>query len=102
LITTDFFSISDLLRTIFNPFRQISVVNLRPDAPLDVRFRAWGDKQFSRFVGFFMRFFLIIVGVLVILLQSLLGFLMILFHILLPILPLVCLILFFTTGGFDV
>jgi hypothetical protein len=95
LITSDFFSISQLLRTLFNPFRQISVVNLRPDAPVDVRFRAWGDKLLSRFIGAFMRTCLIFIGILALLFQLLFGFLMILLHLALPFLPLLCLIYFF-------
>jgi len=97
--TADYFSIGLLLKTLFNPFRQISNVNLRPDAPMDVKFRAFGDKLLSRFIGAFMRTLMIIIGgicLLFILIFTLIG--MILYFIS-PILPLIFIIMFFVGFG---
>lgn len=46
------FSVSQLLRTLFAPWRRIMTY---PGASLAERFRAWGDNIFSRAVGFVVR-----------------------------------------------
>ena len=58
----DFFSISLLVKTLFEPFRQISAGGTSSEA-LDARFQAFIDKSVSRFIGFFIRFFIILFGI---------------------------------------
>jgi hypothetical protein len=61
--TNDWFSIPLLIKTIFAPFRQISANETGGD-DIGSRFRAWGDRAFSRCIGAVMRFFMIIFGIL--------------------------------------
>ena len=92
--TADFFSILDLLRTLFSPFRQISA-EATSNLALDVRFHAFLDRLFSRFFGAFIRIFIIFFGLIVLVAQSILSFILILFYPLLPFAPLACLVLYF-------
>lgn len=48
----DLFSVSQLLRTLFAPWRRIITY---PGASLGERIRAWGDNVFSRSIGFVVR-----------------------------------------------
>lgn len=81
------FSVLDLLRTLFAPFRQISAGNVR--GPLEVKFRAWVDRLISRFVGAFVRIILIFVGFLYLLLLLVIGMIRLVIWPLLPVLPIV-------------
>lgn len=61
--TLGFFSVGQLARSLFAPFRQISAG--RVDGPIGVQLRAWGDRLFSRMVGFVVRSLLILLGAVV-------------------------------------
>ncbi|HSX27820.1 MAG TPA: hypothetical protein VLF60_00005, partial [Candidatus Saccharimonadales bacterium] len=58
--TSEFFSITLLLRTLFSPYRQISAAGVRGN--ISVQLRAMLDRIVSRFVGFFVRTFVLIAG----------------------------------------
>jgi hypothetical protein len=86
--TTEYFSIGLLIPTMFAPFRQVSAGVTR--GPLNMRFQAFIDRTVSRFVGFMMRFFLLIVGLLVLLVLVLSSAIWLIIWPLLPLLPLAC------------
>lgn len=56
----DFFSVSLLFRSLFQPFRQISAGSVR--GGLDVQLRAWFDRLISRVIGAIVRLFMILAG----------------------------------------
>jgi hypothetical protein len=53
------FSVYQLSQTLFAPWRRIITY---PGASLAEKFRAWGDNLFSRIIGFIVRLFVIMVG----------------------------------------
>lgn len=55
-----YFAFSSLLRTLFQPFRQIDAESRR--GGLSVQFRAWLDRTISRFIGAMARLILLAVG----------------------------------------
>lgn len=83
--TADMFSIGDLLRTLFKPYRQIAANN-DSDA-IQGKLNAFLDKLVSRFVGMITRLVLIFAGVIVMLLEIIIGGVMILIWPLIPALP---------------
>lgn len=87
LRTADFFSIGLLLRTWFDPFRQISAAQV--NGPLPVRFQAFLDRLFSRMVGAVVRTIVMLFGLLMILLQAVLSGGLIIGWILLPCTPII-------------
>ena len=89
----DQFSILQLITTLFAPFRQISAGRARANASLDAKFHLWLDRQFSRFVGAFLRFFTILAGTAVLIISVLVGGLRIIVWPVLPLLPFVGLVL---------
>ena len=95
---TDFFSISSLIRTLFQPYRQISAGGASSDAPLDLKFHAFIDRLISRCVGFVSRFLILIVGLIIILVSSAIGIVTIIIWPFIPCLPIVGIIL--TCTGF--
>ena len=93
--TLDFFSIGQLLSTLFSPFRQISASNVS-NGSLGSAFRSFIDQLISRTIGGFVRFFTIIFGLLVIALQALYELTVMVFWWFLPLLPIAGCILFAT------
>lgn len=83
----DFFSVGLLLRTLFDPFRQIAAV--RGQGNINQQFHAWADRSFSRFVGAFIRGTFIIVGGLVTAFLCIFGVVQMLIWPVLPLLPIV-------------
>ncbi|MBQ3318561.1 hypothetical protein IJG76_00890 [Candidatus Saccharibacteria bacterium] len=92
--TYDFFSIGQLMRTFFSPFRQVSALSAHPTF-----FEKLLDKLVSRLVGAAVRFFIILLGLLALIFQSVFSLALILLWPVLPLLPIVCLILG-VKGGF--
>ncbi len=58
----EFFSVGLLARTLFAPFRQISVGKVQ--GSLDTQLRAWADRQISRAIGALVRLAVICFGLL--------------------------------------
>ncbi|MGB4758636.1 MAG: hypothetical protein WBP26_01125 [Candidatus Saccharimonadales bacterium] len=92
----DQFSILQLITTLFAPFRQISAGRARANASLDAKFHIWLDRQFSRLIGAFVRFFTILAGTAVLLVSVIIGGLRIVMWPLLPLLPIIGLLLALT------
>ena len=93
---TDFFSMSSLLRTLFQPFRQISAESASADSSLDLKFHMFLDRLVSRFIGFFSRLILLLAGVIIITVGGLLSLVLIILWPVLPLLPIVGLVLTLT------
>ena len=91
LRTADFFSVGLLLRTLFNPFRQISAAPV--GGALSVQLSAFFDKLFSRAIGAVVRSMVIIVGLLMILLRFLWMIVGIIMWLALPLMPFIGIIL---------
>ena len=89
----DFFSMSDLIRTLFQPYRQISAETAGADSSLDLKFRMFIDRLISRFVGFTTRLVLLIAGTIIIIICSILCFVFIILWPFIPILPIVGIIM---------
>ncbi|MBQ3469397.1 hypothetical protein IJH16_00255 [Candidatus Saccharibacteria bacterium] len=88
----DFFSIGQLFRTLFAPYRQISA-NTSDEGN---RLNAFFDRLISRLVGTVTRLFIIIFGGLAIILEAILGVLFIVIWPVIPFLPVVCIVLTIT------
>ena len=68
--TVAFFSIGQLLSTLFSPFRQISANGVN-SGPLEVRIRAAVDKLVSRAIGAVVRLLTVTAGIVIIALAGL-------------------------------
>lgn len=90
--TLDFFSVGQLLSTLFAPFRQISASPTR-EAGLAGALRAFFDKLVSRIIGAIVRFSTILFGVIVIVLQASYELIVVIGWWFLPIVPIVGFIL---------
>lgn len=91
--TLDFFSVGQLMSTLFAPFRQISA-SPGGDGSFGAAMRGFVDKLISRIIGAFVRSGTILVGLLVIIVQALyVGITMLLWWFV-PLLPVAGLILF--------
>lgn len=88
LRTADFFSIGLLLRTLFNPFKQISA-NSGAQNTLPLQISAFFDRLFSRLVGATIRSMTIIIGLVVISLRCLWVVVSVLGWTLLPLTPII-------------
>jgi len=91
LRTADFFSAGLLLRTLFNPFKQISAGKV--DGPLPVQLSAWADRLFSRIMGGCIRSLTIIFGLVAIILRIVWALITIILWSALPFVPVLGLIL---------
>jgi hypothetical protein len=94
--TNDWFSIPLLFKTFFAPFRQISANETGND--ISSRFRAWGDRLFSRVIGAFMRFFMIIFGILALLFVMAISAIRLVLWPIFPLMPVAGLAVMLTVG----
>jgi uncharacterized membrane protein len=94
---SEFFSIGDLAKTLFAPFRQDSIDTKQ--APINVKLQAFGGNIISRIFGFFIRTSLICVGAVVLLAQAILAVIGVAVWPLLPLSPLISVVLLLTGWG---
>lgn len=92
-----FFSVQDLARTLFAPFRQ-DAINTQ-NAPLGVKLQAFGGNIISRFLGFLIRSTLIVIGVVLLLLNALVGVCIVILWPLIPAAPIVAVVLIAVGAG---
>jgi len=92
---SNFFSINLLLRTLFSPWRRLSVSGGRGGE--ESFFGALIINTIMRFVGFFARIIIIVFGVIALIITVVLSLLAILIWLLLPV---VAFFLFFAGGGY--
>jgi hypothetical protein len=85
----DAFSVRQLIRTLFAPWRRIITY---PGASLDERFRAWGDNMFSRLIGLVVRLFVLLTAMVTLALVAILTFIQLITWPLLPLAVPGCLI----------
>lgn len=90
--TIDQFSIPQLATTLFSPFKQIDAGGFGGQVSIDVAFRRWVDRTFSRFFGAFIRFFAILAGTAVLLFLLLAGFFRLVIWLIIPFTPIAGLI----------
>jgi hypothetical protein len=81
--SADFFSIGLLISTIFAPYRQISAGEV--EGSISDQLHAFLDRSISRFVGAFVRIFMIIVGLIAMTIQIIFGVILITIWPILPI-----------------
>lgn len=91
--TLEFFSIGQLLLTFFSPFRQISA-SASGDGSVGGEVRGLFDKLLSRIIGATVRFFTILLGLIVIVLQAIYELVIMSVWWLLPLFPIVGLVMF--------
>lgn len=91
--TLDFFSVGQLMSTLFEPFRQISA-SPGGDGSFGAAMRGFVDKLISRLIGAFLRFFTILFGLIVMLFQAVLMGIVLIVWWVIPLLPVVGLILY--------
>lgn len=92
MATLDFFSVDQLLLTLFAPFRQISASNVHGSA--SVVLRAFFDKTISRLIGAFVRLWTILFGSALLVVQAVVELVIIVIWLLIPLFPIVGFILF--------
>jgi len=84
--TLEFFSVGQLLGTLFSPYRQISASSAS-NGSVSAELRAFVDQLISRIIGAFVRFFTIVFGLIVIVLQAAYELLIVVAWWFLPLLP---------------
>jgi hypothetical protein len=87
----DFFSVGLLLKSLFAPFRQISVG--RVQGSLNTQLHAWGDRQISRAIGAMVRSGVIVFGLIATALMVIVAVALLVLWPLVPFVPLIVTIL---------
>lgn len=87
----DFFSIGLLLKSLFSPFKQISVG--RVNGPVGVQLRAWADLQISRVIGAMVRLAVILFGLIATLLVVVVAFALLIIWPFIPVAPIIAVII---------
>lgn len=87
----EMFSVSDLARSLFSPFKQTYAGESK--GSINVRFRAFLDRTFSRVFGFFIRSMLIFSGLVSGLVAFVTGVVFLLLWGLIPASPLIAIVL---------
>lgn len=93
---SQFFSILDLSKTLFAPFRQDALQG--KGASISIKFQIFFGNILSRFFGFIIRTALIFVGVLLILLDIAVGFIAVSIWLLIPLMPIIAILLMVANG----
>lgn len=88
---SDYFSIGLLFKTLFAPFRQISADRI--NGSLSMQLRGMVDQLISRCIGFMVRLFMILLGIVVIISISIWGGVVLVMWAVVPVLPIIGLIL---------
>lgn len=94
----DYFSIPNLLKTIFKPFRQIS--SNETGRSLQGKFEALLDKLFSRMIGAVVRLLMIVAGLVSMLLLGMVGLMRLVIWPLFPLVPVAGFMLMISVGIF--
>jgi hypothetical protein len=81
----DFFSVGLLFKSLFSPFRQISVG--RVQGSLNTQMRAWADRQISRGIGAMVRLAVIVFGLLATLMMIIVAVALLVLWPIVPIVP---------------
>lgn len=93
--TIDFFSMDTLIKTLFDPYRQISAGDSGA-VSLDDKFHAFIDRLVSRVVGFITRLFLLLTGLIVVTFKTVFGLALLIVWPLLPVTPVAAILLTIT------
>lgn len=96
---TNFFSMDSLVRTLFQPFRQISADTAGSSSSLDIKFHMFLDRLVSRIIGFFSRLLLLIAGLIIIIFGGSLSLILIVLWPFVPFLPIAGIIMSITGVG---
>lgn len=90
--TIEFFSIPELLMTLFAPFRQISAAGV--SGPIGLQLRAFMDKLLSRLIGSIVRSMTIIAGTILLVVQLVVESVILVGWYIVPALPVLGFIMF--------
>jgi len=96
--TAEAFSIGMMFKTLFRPFKRISAAGSGVTQSLDNKMKELGDQLISRFIGFVARTTMIIAGTLSLILLLIGGIFLVIFHLFMPIAPLIGLLLMLWGG----
>lgn len=83
----DYFSIGQLSKTLFSPYRQIAAGKVK--GPIGVKWRAFVDRSMSRVIGAVVRLLFIVVGSAWLVIQLVVGVFVIAIWALIPVAPLI-------------
>ncbi len=97
----DYFSFGTIFRTFFSPFRQIDS-DLISTGGLSEQLSAWFGRLISRIIGAFIRFFIALAGLLIIIIEFIFGMAVFLIWPFIPFFPVAFIVLSFSGITFGV